>query len=100
MTPPRVLVIGFALLILLGALLLILPIATQDGLGLSILNAVFTSTSAVCVAGLVVEDTGTTFSFFGQGVILVLIQVGGLGFMTFAAMFALILVRELLIRNA
>lgn len=91
MTPPRVLVTGFALLILLGALLLTLPIATQDGLSLSFLNAVFTSTSAVCVTGLVVVDTGTTFSYFGQWVILFLIQVGGLGFMTFATMFALVL---------
>lgn len=91
MTPPRILVTGFALLILLGSLFLTLPLATQDGFGLPFLNAIFTATSAVCVTGLVVVDTGTTFSHFGQVVILFLIQVGGLGFMTFATMFALIL---------
>lgn len=91
MTPSRILVLGFAMVILFGALLLTLPQTTQDGLGLPFLNAVFTSTSAVCVTGLVVVDTGTTFTIFGQGIILLLIQVGGLGFMTFATMFAFIL---------
>ena len=91
MTPSRILVLGFALVILFGALLLTLPQATQDGLGLPFLNATFTATSAVCVTGLVVVDTATTFTLFGQWVILFLIQVGGLGFMTFATMFAMIL---------
>ena len=91
MTPSRVLVLGFAVVILFGALLLTLPQATQDGLGLPFLNAAFTATSAVCVTGLVVVDTATTFTLFGQWVILLLIQVGGLGFMTFATMFAMIL---------
>ncbi|MFZ3130743.1 MAG: TrkH family potassium uptake protein [Desulfosporosinus sp.] len=91
MTPSRVLVLGFAAVILFGALLLTLPQATLDGLGLPFLNAAFTATSAVCVTGLVVVDTATTFTFFGQLVILLLIQVGGLGFMTFATLFAMIL---------
>jgi trk system potassium uptake protein TrkH len=82
--PPKILVLGFAAVILLGALLLTLPIATEDGKGLSFLNALFTATSATCVTGLVVVDTGDTFSMFGELVILSLIQVGGLGFMTFA----------------
>lgn len=90
-TPARVLVLGFSLLILIGALLLTLPEATRDGQGLSFLNAMFTATSAVCVTGLVVVDTGTTFTTFGQLVVLALIQVGGLGFMTFATLIAIML---------
>lgn len=99
MTPSRVLVLGFALLILFGALLLTLPQATQDGLGLSFLNAAFTATTAVCVTGLVVVDTGTTFTLFGQGVILMLIQIGGLGFMTFATLFAIILGKRITLKE-
>lgn len=86
--PPKILVSGFAFVIFLGAYLLTLPVATRDGEGLSFLNALFTSTSATCVTGLVVVDTGTTFTTFGQLVILSLIQIGGLGFMTFATLFA------------
>lgn len=89
--PPKVLVLGFAVIIFLGSVLLSLPIATQDGNGLPWLDALFTSTSATCVTGLIVVDTGTTFTLFGQLVIISLIQVGGLGFMTFATFFALIL---------
>ncbi|MBO8164439.1 MAG: Trk family potassium uptake protein [Brevibacillus sp.] len=89
--PPQVLVIGFAVIIVIGAVLLRLPIATQDGQGLAWLDAFFTATSATCVTGLVVVDTGTTFSLFGQLVILSLIQVGGLGFMTFATLYALVI---------
>lgn len=99
MTPSRVLVLGFAVAILFGALLLTLPQATQDGLGLPFLNAAFTSTSAVCVTGLVVVDTATTFTHFGQWVILFLIQVGGLGFMTFATMFAMILGKRITLKE-
>ena len=60
--PPKILVLGFAIVILIGAFLLTLPIATEDGKGLSFLNALFTSTSATCVTGLVVVDTGDTFT--------------------------------------
>lgn len=95
MTPSRILVIGFATVILFGSLLLMLPIANQNGLGLSFLNALFTATTSTCVTGLVVVDTGTTFTYFGQVVILCLIQIGGLGFMTFATLFALILGRKI-----
>ncbi|MFZ5755207.1 MAG: hypothetical protein ACOY3J_13355, partial [Bacillota bacterium] len=77
LTPSRILVLGFALLILIGALLLTLPVATLNGQGLNFLDALFTATSAVCVTGLVVVDTGTYFTTFGQVVILLLIQVGG-----------------------
>ena len=90
MTHPQILVIGFAALIITGALLLMLPIATTDGQGASFLTALFTSTSAVCVTGLVVVDTGTYWATFGQVVILLLIQIGGLGFMAMATMLFLI----------
>lgn len=79
---PQILVIGFALIILVGALLLTLPVATQNGQGLAWNEALFTATSAATVTGLVVVTTISTFSMFGQIVILVLIQVGGVGFIT------------------
>ncbi|MCM3388327.1 TrkH family potassium uptake protein [Ureibacillus chungkukjangi] len=84
LNPSKILVLGFSLVILVGAFLLTLPIATVNGVSLSFLDALFTATSATCVTGLVVVDTGDTFSKFGEIVILVLIQIGGLGFMTFA----------------
>ena len=91
LNPSKILVIGFAILILLGTFLLSLPIAVEDGERLSFLDALFTATSATCVTGLVVVDTGDTFSLFGELVILTLIQLGGLGFMTFATfLFALL----------
>lgn len=99
LTPPRVLVIGFATVILLGALILTLPYATVDGQGLNFLNALFTATSAVCVTGLIVVDTGTTFTLLGQLVILSLIQIGGLGFMTFATFFAILLGRKVTLKE-
>ncbi|GAB1530196.1 TrkH family potassium uptake protein [Brevibacillus formosus] len=76
-----------------------LPVATVDGLGLHWLDALFTATSATCVTGLVVVDTGTTFTTFGQLVILSLIQIGGLGFMTFATFFALIMRKKISLRE-
>ncbi|WP_129689476.1 TrkH family potassium uptake protein [Gottfriedia acidiceleris] len=97
--PSKVLVTGFAFIILLGAILLTLPIATKNGEGLRWLDALFTSTSATCVTGLVVVDTGTTFTVFGQLVILSLIQVGGLGFMTFATFFAVLLGKKISLKE-
>lgn len=97
--PPKTLVLGFSLIIFLGALLLTLPVSTVDGLGLHWLDALFTATSATCVTGLVVVDTGTTFTTFGQLVILSLIQIGGLGFMTFATFFALIMRKKISLRE-
>ncbi len=99
LTPSRVLVLGITALILLGAFLLTLPNATQDGMGLSLLDAIFTSTSAVSITGLTVVDTTMTFSLFGQWVILILMQVGGLGFMTFATMFSIILGRRITLKD-
>jgi trk system potassium uptake protein TrkH len=77
-----VFVYGFAALILVGAGVLMLPISSASGQWTAALDALFTATSAVCVTGLVVVDTGTYWSGFGQAVILVLFQVGGVGFMT------------------
>ncbi len=97
--PEQVLVIGFASLILVGSLLLSLPAATQSGESTSYLDALFTSTSAVCVTGLVVYDTGTHWSMFGQTLIALLIQIGGLGFMTFGILFAVLLGRKIGLRS-
>ena len=83
-TPLQVLPIGMFCIIVLGALLLMLPIASVSHTVLPFSSALFTATSATCVTGLVVVDTGTYFTFFGQVVILLLIQLGGLGFMTMA----------------
>lgn len=81
-TPPQTIVISFAFLIILGALLLNLPIASKSGESIGLLNALFTSTSAVCVTGLVVVNTMAHWTVFGKIVILVLIQFGALGLMT------------------
>lgn len=80
-------VTSFLFIILLGAVLLSLPNATYNGIGF--VDALFTSTSAVCVTGLTVVDTGSTFTMTGQGVLLFLIQVGGIGIMTFTSFFAM-----------
>lgn len=83
-TPFRIIVFGFTGIILLGTLLLMLPIASCEKGSASFADALFTSTSAVCVTGLVVRDTATYWTLFGQSVILVLIQIGGLGVVTVA----------------
>jgi len=78
--------LGFLGIILLGSLLLALPIASASGVPVPWFDTLFTSTSAVCVTGLVVRDTGTAYSTFGHVVLLFLIELGGLGFMTFATL--------------
>ncbi len=93
--PTRILALSFIILIFVGSLLLSLPIANKSGQSLPYLDALFTATSAVCVTGLVVVDTGETFTVFGQLIILVLIQVGGLGLMTFASLVAIALGRKI-----
>nr|WP_268258002.1 TrkH family potassium uptake protein [Bacillus ndiopicus] len=97
--PSKILVIGFAVLILIGTILLTLPIATETGESLPFLDALFTATSATCVTGLVVVDTGDTFSTFGEIVILSLIQLGGLGFMTFATFIFIILGKKISLKD-
>jgi trk system potassium uptake protein TrkH len=89
---------GFVSLILVGALLLSLPAAAREG-RLPFLDALFTATSAVCVTGLVVVDTGTYFTRFGQTVIMVLIQVGGLGIMTAATTVFILLGKKITLRE-
>ena len=91
--------LGFAGIILLGSFLLSLPCATLSGESIGWFDALFTSTSAVCVTGLIVVDTGTTFNLFGRIVLLCLIQVGGLGFMTFATMLFRLLGRRISLRE-
>lgn len=86
----QILTLGFAGVILAGTLLLMTPYASADGSMLSFVDALFTATSAVCVTGLVVVDTGTYFSTFGQIVIIFLIQIGGLGLMTVATVGAVL----------
>lgn len=92
-------VLGFAFVILLGAFLLSLPLAVKNGENSGFLTALFTAASATCVTGLVVVDTYTHWSLFGQIVILILIQIGGLGFMTMATMFSLVLRRKISLKE-
>lgn len=80
----QIIILGFAAVILLGSLILMLPISTRDGQGAAFSDALFTSTSAVCVTGLVVQDTASYWTGFGQAVILLLIQIGGMGVITVA----------------
>lgn len=77
--PGRLIASGFALVILLGAFLLLLPVSIKDGAEVSVIDALFTSTSAVCVTGLIAMDIADHFTVFGQAVVAILIQVGGLG---------------------
>ncbi len=82
LTNSRSIILGFLCIILIGALLLMLPIATKEGEDTSFLGALFTAVSSTCVTGLVVYDTYTHWTVFGQLVLLTLIQIGGLGFIT------------------
>ncbi|MEA4970477.1 MAG: TrkH family potassium uptake protein [Candidatus Pelethousia sp.] len=91
----QMIALGFAGIIVLGAFLLSLPSASRDGNPLPFIDALFTSTSATCVTGLVVYDTYTQFSLFGQITILCLIQIGGLGFMTIATLFLMMARRKI-----
>lgn len=92
--PAQLVLAGFAAAVTIGTLLLWLPLSTQSRASASFVDALFTATSAVSVTGLVVVDTGTYWSLFGQIVILLLIQVGGLGIMTLATLFALMFFRR------
>lgn len=91
----QVILLGFAGVILLGALLLMLPISSAERVVTPFNEALFTSTSAVCVTGLVVKDTGSYWSSFGQAVIITLIQIGGLGVVTIAASFSMLAGRRI-----
>lgn len=91
----QIIIGGFIAVILIGALLLMLPVSSKAGIITPFNEALFTSTSAACVTGLVVQDTATYWSWFGQGIILVLIQIGGLGVITIAVSFALLSGRKI-----
>lgn len=95
LNPFQFIILGFAAVILVGTLLLMLPIASKNGQITSFNEALFTSASAVCVTGLVVLDTASYWSIFGQAVILVMIQIGGLGVVTVAVSFSLISGRKI-----
>ncbi|MDO7788468.1 TrkH family potassium uptake protein [Desulforamulus aquiferis] len=97
--PPFLIIIGFAIIIFLGTLLLSLPIASSTGESLGFLDSLFTATSAVCVTGLVVFDTGSDYTLFGQIIIMILIQLGGLGFMTFGVTTAVLLGKKIGLRE-
>ena len=95
LTYPQMIILGFGAIIVFGALLLMTPFASQSGHWTPFINALFTSTSCVCVTGLIVYDTATYWSFFGQLVIIILIQIGGLGVVTVITSLALITGRRI-----
>ncbi len=98
-TPVQILAIGFAIVILIGAILLSLPIASQSGKITPFIDCIFTSTSAVCVTGLVTVDTGTHWSYFGKTVIMSLIEIGGLGFMSVATLVFMLLGKRITLKD-
>ncbi len=91
----QLIAVGFFLLIMAGTLLLMLPLSSRDGTVTPFLTALFTATSASCVTGLILVDTFTHWSFFGQLVLLLLIQIGGLGFITIGTAVSLVLRRKI-----
>jgi len=97
--PSRTVFLSFLVIIFFGTMLLLTPRATGEN-RIEVIDAVFSATSAVCVTGLVVVDTGSFFTQFGQGVILTLIQIGGLGLITLTAFFAIVLRRGLGVRES
>jgi trk system potassium uptake protein TrkH len=90
MSPGRFIVLGFAFVILLGAILLLLPISHNEGVDVSAIDALFTSTSAVCVTGLITVETAETYNVFGRIIIALLIQIGGLGVASVGVSFLLL----------
>lgn len=99
LSPAKVLTYGFAIIIILGTFLLSLDIASVNGSGIKLVDAFFIATSATCVTGLVVVDIGTQFSVFGQLVVMVLTQIGGLGFMALGTLIALAFNRRISLRE-
>ncbi|MGM0500297.1 MAG: TrkH family potassium uptake protein [Bacillota bacterium] len=99
LTPAQYLVSGYFVVIMLGSLLLMLPAATTDGQGLGAVDAVFTSTSATCVTGLIVVNTKEAFTIFGSTVIMLLIQIGGLGIMSMSTLFAFIVGKKISLKE-
>jgi len=99
LAPTQLFVLSFAFVILMGTGLLLLPEATNSG-HIKVVDALFTATSATCVTGLIVVDTGSYFTFFGQLVTIILIQIGGLGLMTVTTFFSLIAGRDMSVRES
>ncbi|KQC09932.1 MAG: hypothetical protein APR54_12400 [Candidatus Cloacimonas sp. SDB] len=99
LSPNQVLVLSFLGFIFIGTYLLHLPVASASEETISWIDALFTATSAACVTGLIVVDTGSYFSLFGQWIILILIQIGGIGIMTFSTMFAFLLGKKISLRQ-
>lgn len=99
LTPAQYLVSGYFVIIMLGSLLLMLPVATTDGQGLGAVDAVFTATSATCVTGLIVVNTKEAFTLFGSTVIMLLIQIGGLGIMSMSTLFAFIVGKKISLKE-
>ena len=99
LAPTQIIAITFALIILLGTLLLMLPISSQNGQSAGFRPALFTATSATCVTGLVLYDTSSQWSTFGQTVILLMIEIGGLGFMSMASIVIFLLRRKIGLRQ-
>ena len=99
LSPTQIIALTFAGIILLGTLLLSLPVASRSGQSAGLLNSLFTATSATCVTGLVMFDTWTQWSGFGQTVILCLIEIGGLGFMSAAAIVIFLFRRKVSLRQ-
>ena len=97
--PGRIIVLGFLLVILLGTMLLMLPISINDGASVSLIDALFTSTSAVCVTGLIAIDTADTFTVFGRTVVAMLIQIGGLGVTSVGVGFILLMRKKVGIKE-
>lgn len=95
----RLIAMGYITIIIIGTVLLMLPVSSRSGESVGFVSALFTAISSSCVTGLVVLDTATSWSFFGQAVIICLIQIGGLGFMTIATMFSVLLKRKMGLRE-
>lgn len=99
MRPGRFLVLGFAFVILFGALILFLPISHNEGVDVHFIDALFTSTSAVCVTGLITVDTADTFNVFGRTIIAILIQIGGLGVASVGVSFILLARKKVTLKD-
>ncbi len=99
LSPGRFLIFGYIIVILLGTIFLLLPISTVPGQDTEVIEALFTATSATAVTGLIVVNTASHWSVFGKVIIMLLMQIGGLGFMTTTTMFFLLLGKRIHLRE-
>ncbi|MCK5218592.1 hypothetical protein KAR10_03670, partial [bacterium] len=99
LTPSQRLVLSFSIIVFSGTLLLMLPWSIPSGQSISLVDALFTATSAVCVTGLIVRDTATAFTPFGQVIIILLVKLGGLGYMILATSAAILIGRRIGIKD-